>query len=95
MSNSSSIPIKKLIPKILEEDLKNIPKFRQPQAQRTVASMLNDSLETAMYDEILGPLIHPKSKNNPLIRTAERSFQQNNPSQNEKENEKSRENNFD
>ena len=50
------------IPKRLEAELSNIPKFkpRVEPARRTVADILGESVERAAYDEILGPLINKR-----------------------------------
>eukprot|EP00605_Chrysophyceae_sp_TOSAG23-4_P000217 GSChrysophyteH1.ASY1.ANO1.254.1 assembled CDS len=69
---SSSFSARKLIPKKLEEDLANLPRYK-PLArkevpgmpaggQKTVREVMDDSIERAMYDEILGPLVNPRSK---------------------------------
>jgi UBX domain-containing protein 11 len=57
MATSSS---KKLLPKRLEDELKNIPKYkpRTEPPRRTVADILGDSVERAAYDEIIGPLVN-------------------------------------
>ena len=54
---------KKLVPKRLEEDLNNIPKFKPvlKEPRRTLPDVLNQNVEQAMYDEIFGPLINRKS----------------------------------
>ena len=51
---------KKSLPKRLEDELKNIPKYkpRTEPPRRTVADILGDSVERAAYDEILGPLVN-------------------------------------
>lgn len=54
---------RKPVPKRLEDELKNIPKYNprtEPQ-RRTVADILGDSVERAAYDEILGPLVNRSS----------------------------------
>lgn len=60
---SGSSQARKLIPKRLEDELKNAPRFnpilREP--KRTVADIIALSAETAMYDEILGPIVNRRS----------------------------------
>lgn len=60
--SATSTSARKLIPKKLEEDLKNVPKFnpvmREP--RRTVADVMALSSERAMYDEILGPIVNKR-----------------------------------
>lgn len=52
------------IPKKLEEDLNNV-KYYKPSSgsekAKSVAAVLDDSVERAMYDEILGPMMNRKS----------------------------------
>ncbi len=67
---------RKIIPKKLEEDLSNIPRFKPREVpnstgsssrsgSRTVSKALDDSIERAMFDEILGPLVNPGSYRRP------------------------------
>ena len=66
---------RKLLPKKLEEDLaavpiprykplgpKGVPGLPQRHGERSVRDVLDDSMERAMYDEILGPIVNPRSK---------------------------------
>lgn len=59
MATSSSA--RKVLPKRLEEDLAEIPRFRLPSQRNeapTMRDVMDDSIERAMYDQILGPLIN-------------------------------------
>jgi SEP domain len=51
---------KKTIPKRLEDELNSISKFKPTNlsSRRTVADVLDDSVERAAYDEIFGPVIN-------------------------------------
>ena len=52
--------IKKAIPKKLEDELNSAPKYKTTSgsSRRTVADVLDDSVERAAYDEIFGPVIN-------------------------------------
>lgn len=51
-----------MIPKRLEEDLNNAPKFKPGMPPRkTVGEMMTDSVESAMYDEMFGSLVNRRS----------------------------------
>ena len=59
MAQSSSA--RKLIPKRLEEDLGNIPRYKAVLGAKeppTTKDVFDDSIERAMYDQILGPMIN-------------------------------------
>ena len=51
-----------MIPKRLEEDLNNAPKFKPGMPPRkTVADLMTDSVESAMYDEMFGSIVNRRS----------------------------------
>jgi len=74
---ASSSYARKVLPKKLEEDLANIPSFKPREVpllptgstaysgKQGLHKVLDDSIERAMFDEILGPLVNPKSYRRP------------------------------
>lgn len=58
---------KRPLPKRLEEDLKNAPRYKphdgglntNPSSKKSLSKILDDSVERAMFDEILGPMVKP------------------------------------
>jgi len=77
---ASSSYARKVLPKKLEEDLAKIPSFKPREVpllptgsgayvpytgKQALHKVLDDSIERAMFDEILGPLVNPKSFKRP------------------------------
>ena len=69
----ASSAARKLIPKKLQDDLQEIPRYKPlstrkeipgvvSQNPRSLREVLDDSVERAMYDEIMGPIVNSRSK---------------------------------
>ena len=65
MNSGQGISARKLIPKNLDNDLENIPKYKVGQPTKNVRAIFDDSKERALYDEMFGNVLNkPSSRGN-------------------------------